>query len=314
MFDFLEGFWTVFCSELNCTFQKKTLTTYIIFTFFFVLTLFGISAQEFGSIQPGISLEGLGLGLETKEGPLINIIIFLASFISSGLEALNMGEMPRVVMPVDIGLTLFILLPGFQGIKTASTLAVRLCASSLARERECRTLYQLTASPQPRGFIYLGKFFGAFSAVFPIILLVYGGSFLLLNNTFLPHMNGGNAHLLSLRMLAVCAVTSFLFAAIAMLISTLTSNEENAVNYGTQVLKVMGSLAALWLLLPALPYLEESTLKILECVTLLSPFTLSLLALFEEKMFARYILIQAGAAVFFLYCGIAVFAKQDIDY
>ncbi|MDD3043538.1 MAG: ABC transporter permease subunit [Methanosarcinaceae archaeon] len=314
MFDFLKGFRTVFCSELNFTFQKKTLSTYIIFTFFFVLTLYGISAQEYGSMQPRISLGELGFGLEAKEGPLIDIFVFLASFVVSGLEAFDTGGLPRVVMPVNIGLTLFILFPVFQGIKTSSALAVRLCASSLARERESRTLYQLTASPQPRGFIYLGKFFGAFSAVFPIMLLVYGGSFWLLNKTFLPYINGGNANLLSLRVLMVCAVTSFLFATIAMLISTLTSNEENAVNHGTQILKAMGSLTVLWLLLPGLPNMEESTLKILECVTLLSPFTLDLLALYEEKLFAMYILIQIGVAVLLLCFGMAVFAKQDIDY
>lgn len=312
MFDLLNGFRTVFCNELNFTFQKKTLTTYIIFTFFFVFALCGISAQDFGSVQPGISLENFELGLEVKEGPLVDIFVFFASFIA-GFETLD-GRLPKIVMPVNIGLTFFILFPIFQSIKTASALAVRLCASSLAREKEGRTLYQLTASPQPRGFIYLGKFFGAFSAVLPIILLVYGGSFWLLNNTFLPYMNGANANLLSLRVLMVCTATSFLYASIAMLISTLTFNEENAVNHGTQVLKTMGSLTVLWLFLPCLPYIEESTLRILECVTLLSPFTLDLVALFEEETFVMNVLIQVGSAVLFLCFGMAVFAKQDIDY
>ena len=315
MVNLFKGMFAIIFDELKFTIRRKTITSYILFSFVFAISLYGTYMQEYGAVQGEMPLLSL-LPIELEKGvaPLTDFAIFLMAFVLSAFQSASAGVSPDMVLPVDIGITLFIIAPILIALSALSKLSVRLCASSIARERESKTLYHLLVSPQPRVLAYLSKFIGAIGAVLPMIILAFAGVVWIIGASFMPHIEVEQASLLQNQVLIASIVTTFLFASIGMFLSTITRNEESAVNRGGWVLKIMVVLTTLWLLLPIFSVAGESTASIIETITMLSPLTLDMIALYGGEMFNQYMLIQVGAGLLFLFGGMMIFVRQDVEY
>ena len=315
MVNLLKGIFAIIFDELKFAIRRKTITSYILFLFIFTIALYGTYMQKYGAIQGEMPLLSmLPIELEKGVAPLTDFAIFLMTFAVSALQSASSGAIPDVVMPVDIGITLFIIAPILIALSSLSKLSVRLCASSIARERESKTLYHLLVSPQPRAMAYLSKFIGAIGAVLPMIVLVFAGVVWIIGASFVPHIEVGEATQLKNQVLIASLVTTFLFASIGIFISTITRNEESAVNRGGWILKIMLALTTLWIFLPIFNAASESTALMVEKITMLSPLTLNMVALYGGEMFNQYMLIQVGVGLVFLFGGMIIFVRQDVEY
>lgn len=315
MVNLVKGIFAIIFDELKFAIKRKTITSYILFLFVFTIALYGTYMQKYGAIQGEMPLLSmLPIELEKGVAPLTDFAIFLMTFAVSALQSAGSGAVPDIVMPVDIGITLFIIAPILIALSSLSKLSVRLCASSIARERESKTLYHLLVSPQPRAMAYLSKFIGAIGAVLPMIVLVFAGVVWIIGTSFVPHIEVGQATQLKNQVLIASLVTTFLFASIGIFISTITRNEESAVNRGGWILKIMLALTTLWIFLPIFNAASENTALMVEKITMLSPLTLNMIALYGGEMFNQYMLIQVGAGLVFLLGGMMIFVRQDVEY
>lgn len=315
MVNLLKGIFAIIFDELKFAIRRKTITSYILFLFVFTIALYGTYMQKYGAIQGEMPLLSmLPIELEKGVAPLTDFAIFLMTFAVSALQSAGSGAVPDIVMPVDIGITLFIIAPILIALSSLSKLSVRLCASSIARERESKTLYHLLVSPQPRAMAYLSKFIGAIGAVLPMIVLVFAGVVWIIGASFVPHIEVGQATQLKNQVLIASLVTTFLFASIGIFISTITRNEESAVNRGGWILKIMLALTTLWIFAPIFSVAGESTASTIGMITMLSPLTLNMIALYGGEMFNQYMLIQVGAGLVFLLGGMMIFVRQDVEY
>jgi len=313
----LKGMFAIILDELNFAIKRKTITSYILFLFIFTIALYGTYMQEYGAVQGEMPLLSmLPIELEKGVAPLTDFAIFLMALLELALQSASVGAevSPDVVLPVDIGITLFIIAPVLIALSSLSKMAVRLCASSIARERESKTLYQLLVSPQPRVMVYLSKFIGAIGATIPMIFLVIAGVVWIIGASFMPHIEVEQAVQLRNQVLVASIVTTFLFASIGIFISTITRNEESAVNRGGWILKIMLALATLWIFLPIFSVAGESAASMIEKITMISPLTLDMVALYSGAMFNQYMLIQLVVGLLFLFGGIMIFVRQDVEY
>lgn len=313
MVNLFKGIFAIIFDELKFAIRRKTITSYILFLFIFTIALYGTYMQKYGAVQGEMPLL-LPIELEKGVAPLTDFAIFLMTFAISALQSAGSGVVPDVIMPVDIGITLFIIAPILIALSSLSKLSVRLCASSIARERESKTLYHLLVSPQPRAMAYLSKFIGAIGAVLPMIVLVFAGVVWTIGASFMPHIEVGQATQLKNQVLIASLVTTFLFASIGIFISTITRNEESAVNRGGWILKIMLALTTLWIFLPIFNAASENTALMIEKITMFSPLTLSMVALYGGEMFNQYMLIQVGVGLLFLFGGMMIFVRQDVEY
>ncbi len=315
MVNLFKGVFAIIFDELKFAIRQKTITSYILFSFVFAISLYGTYMQKYGAVQGEMPLIAL-LPMELEKGvaPLTDFAIFLMAFFVSALQSASSGTPPDVVLPVDIGITLFIIAPILIALSSLSKLSVRLCASSIARERESKTLYHLLVSPQPRAMAYLSKFIGAIGAAIPMIVLVFAGVVWIIGASFMPHIEVEQASQLKNQVLIASIVTTFLFASIGMFLSTITRNEESAVNRGGWILKIMIVLTTLWIFLPIFSVAGESTVSTLEKITMISPLTLNMVALYGGEMFNQYMLIQLGVGLLFLFSGMMIFVRQDVEY
>ena len=315
MVNLLKGIFAIIFDELKFAIRRKTITSYILFLFVFTIALYGTYMQKYGAIQGEMPLLSmLPIELEKGVAPLTDFAIFLMAFVVSALQSASTGTPPDMVLPVDIGITLFIIAPILIALSSLSKLSVRLCASSIARERESKTLYHLLVSPQPRAMAYLSKFIGAIGAVLPMIILVFAGVVWIIGASFVPHIEVGQATQLKSQVLIASLVTTFLFASIGIFISTITRNEESAVNRGGWILKIMIVLTSVWIFLPIFNAASENTALMVEKITMLSPLTLNMVALYNGEMFNQYMLIQVGVGLLFLFGGMMIFVRQDVEY
>jgi len=315
MVNLFKGVFAIIFDELKFAIRRKTITSYILFSFVFTIALYGTYMQEYGAVQGEMPLLSmLPMELEKGVAPLTDLAIFLMAFFVSALQSAGAGAPPDMVLPVDIGITLFIIAPILIALSSLSKLAVRLCASSIARERESKTLYHLLVSPQPRAMAYLSKFIGAIGAAIPMIVLVFAGVVWIIGASFMPHIEVEQASQLKNQVLIASIVTTFLFASIGMFLSTITRNEESAVNRGGWILKIMIALSTIWIFLPAFNAAGESTASTIEKITMISPLTLDMIALYGGEMFNQYMLIQLGVGLLFLFGGMMIFVRQDVEY
>ncbi len=315
MVNLFKGVVAIIFDELKFAIRRKTITSYILFSFVFTIALYGTYMQEYGAVQvetPLLSM--LPIELEKGVAPLTDFAIFLMAFAVSAFQSAGAGAPPDIVLPVDIGITLFIIAPILIALSSLSKLAVRLCASSIARERESKTLYHLLISPQPRAMAYLSKFIGAIGAVIPMIVLVFAGVVWIIGASFVPYIEVEQAAQLKNQVLIASIVTTFLFASIGMFLSTITRNEESAVNRGGWILKIMIVLTTVWIFLPIFSVAGESTASTIEKITMISPLTLDMIALYGGEMFNQYMLIQLGVGLLFLFGGMMIFVRQDVEY
>ena len=315
MVNLFKGMFAIIFDELKFAIKRKTITSYILFSFIFTIALYGTYMQEYGAVQGEMPLLSiLPIELEKGVAPLTDFAIFLMAFAVSALQSASAGASPDVVLPVDIGITLFIIAPILIALSSLSKLAVRLCASSIARERDSKTLYHILVSPQPRVMAYLSKFIGAIGAAIPMIVLVFAGVLWIIGASFMPHIEVEQATQLKNQVLIVSLVTTFLFASIGMFLSTITHNEESAVNRGGWILKIMLALTSVWIFLPIFSVAGESTASTIEMITMISPLTLDMVALYGGEMFNQYMLIQLGVGLLFLLSGMMIFVRQDVEY
>ena len=315
MVNLLKGIFAIIFDELKFAIRRKTITSYILFLFIFTIALYGTYMQKYGAIQGEMPLLSmLPLELEKGVAPLTDFAIFLMTFALSAFQSAGSGAAPDVIMPVDIGITLFIIAPILIALSSLSKLSVRLCASSIARERESKTLYHLLVSPQPRAMAYLSKFIGAIGAVLPMIIFVFLGVVWIIGASFMPHLEVEQATQLKNQVLIASIVTTFLFASIGIFISTITRNEESAVNRGGWILKIMLALSTLWIFSPIFSVAGENAASTIEKITMISPLTLDMIALYGGEMFTQYMLIQVGVGLLFLFGGMMIFVRQDVEY
>ena len=315
MVNLLKGIFAIIFDELKFAIRRKTITSYILFLFIFTIALYGTYMQKYGAIQGEMPLLSmLPFELEKGVAPLTDFAIFLMTFALSAFQSAGSGVAPDVIMPVDIGITLFIIAPILIALSSLSKLSVRLCASSIARERESKTLYHLLVSPQPRAMAYLSKFIGAIGAVLPMIIFVFLGVVWIIGASFMPHLEVEQATQLKNQVLIASIVTTFLFASIGIFISTITRNEESAVNRGGWILKIMLALSTLWIFSPIFSVAGENAASTIEKITMISPLTLDMIALYGGEMFTQYMLIQVGVGLLFLFGGMMIFVRQDVEY
>ena len=315
MINLLKGTFAIIFDELKFAIKRKMITSYILFSFVFTIALYGTYIQEYGVVQGNMPLSSmLPIELEKGVAPLIDLMIFLIIFALSAFQSVSAGTQPDMILPVDIGITLFIIAPVLIALTSLSKLTVRLCASSIARERETKTMYQLLVSPLPRFTVYLSKLIGAIGAVLPMIVLVFLGIEWIINASFIPHIEIEQATQLRNQILIAIFATTFLFASIGMFLSTITRNEESAVNRGGWVLKIMIALTTLWIFLPVFKIAGGSTASAIGKITMISPITLDMIALYGGEMFNQYMLIQVGIGLLFLLSGMIIFMRQDVEY
>lgn len=314
MFELLKGALTIAIEDLKHSIKRKTIVAYIFFAVAFGISLYATYMQPYGAPQGELSRLPLGIKLEQGTSPMIDLAIFMLSFTASALQSAGVGSPSEIVLPVDIGITLFVIAPVLIGITSVSKLAVRLCASTIVREREARTSYHLALSPQPRVLIYLSKFAGSAIALIPMIFIIFMGSSLVIETSFIPHIEITEATILKSQVLIASVVTAFLFASLSMFISTVSRNEERAVNRGGWILRIMSSLATIWIFLPIFHIAGQETASMIENITKVSPITLDMIALYSGNMFSTYMLAQVGVAILFLLMGMTIFMRQDIEY
>ena len=315
MVNLFKGMFAIIFDELNFAIKRKTITSYILFSLVFTIALYGTYMQEYGAMQGEMPLLSmLSIELEKGVAPLTDFVIFLMAFAVSAFESASAGTPPDLLLPVDLGVTLFIIAPILIALSSLSKLAVILCASSIARERELKTLYHLLVSPQPRVMAYLSKFIGAIGATIPMIILVFAGVLWIIDASFMPHIEVEQASQLKNQVLIASIVTTFLFASIGIFLSTITRNEESAVNRGGWVLKIMIALTTLWIFLPIFKIAGESTASTIGKITMISPLTMDIVALYSGEMFNQYMLIQLGIGSLFLLSGMMIFVRQDVEY
>lgn len=315
MVNLLKGMFAIIFDELKFAIRRKTITSYILFIFVFTIALYGTYMQKYGAVQvetPLLSM--LPIELEKGVAPLADFLIFLMTFAALAMGSAGSGVSPDMVLPVDLGITLFIIAPILIALSSFSKLSVRLCASCIARERESKTLYHLLVSPQPRTMAYLSKLIGAMGAVLPMIVLVFAGVVWIIDASFMPHIEVEQAAQLKNQVLIASLVTTFLFASIGIFISTITRNEESAVNRGGWILKIMIALTTMWIFLPVFNAISKSTALTVEKITMLSPLTLDMIALYSGEMFNQYMLIQVVVGLLFLFSGMMIFVRQDVEY
>ncbi len=321
MVNLLSGMFAIIFDELKFAIRRKTITSYILFIFVFTIALYGTYMQKYGAVQVETPLL-LMLPFELEKGvaPLTDFAIFLMTFAALAMGSASSGVSPDMalpidmVLPVDLGITLFIIAPILIALSSLSKLSVRLCASSIARERESKTLYHLLVSPQPRAMAYLSKLIGAMGAVLPMIILVFAGVAWVIDASFMPHIEVKQAAQLKNQVLIASLVTTFLFASIGIFISTITRNEESAVNRGGWILKIMIILTTMWIFLPVFNAVSKSMALTVEKITMISPLTLDMIALYSGEMFNQYMLIQVVVGLLFLFSGMMIFARQDVEY
>lgn len=310
----LTGMIAIALDEFKFAITRKTITSYLFFGIVFGITLYGTYAQHYGPLQGELPELPINMNLEKGTAPLVDVAIFMITFSLSALQPAVAGVSPDIVLPVDIGIALFIIAPILIGITSLSKLAARLGASTIAREREVKTMYQLAVSPQPRMFIYLSKFLATIAAFLPMIILIFAGTAWIIDASFMPHIETGQASALKSHVLIASTVTAFLFASLGMLISTITRNEEGAVNRSGWVTRIMAALATLWVFLPVFYVAGENTVYMIESLTKISPITLDMIALYSGEMFNQYMLIQGVVGLLFLIVGLAIFVQQDVEY
>jgi len=314
MVNLLMGAFAIAFDEFKLAIKRKTITSYFFFGIVFGMTLYGTYVQQYGAPLGELPQLPIDMDLEKGTAPLIDLAIFLITFALSALQSVGAGAPPDIIFPVDVGIALFIIAPMLIGITSLSRLAVRLCASTMVRERETKTMYQLSVSPQPRVFIYLSKFLAAVAAFLPMIILIFAGAGWVIDTSFMPHIGSGEASMLKSHVLIASTVTASLFASLGMLISTISRNEESAVSRGSWISRIMAVLATLWIFLPVFYIAGENTGSTIEAITKISPITLDMIALYSSEMFNQYMVIQAAAAVVFLILGLVIFMRQDVEY
>jgi ABC-type transport system involved in multi-copper enzyme maturation permease subunit len=314
MVNLLSGMMAIAIDEFKFSIKRKTITSYIFFCIVFGLTLYGTYTQQYGPLQGELPELPINMDLEKGTAPLIDVAIFFITFSLSALQSAGADVSPDIVLPVDIGIALFIIAPILIGITSLSKLAARLGASTIAREREVKTMYLLAASPQPRVFIYLSKFKATIAAFLPMIILIFAGTVWIIDASFMPYIEAWQASVLKSHVLIASTVTAFFFASLGMLISTITRNEEGAVNRSGWTTRIAAALATLWVFLPVFYVAGENTVYVIESLTMISPITLDMIALYSGTMFNQYMLIQGVAGLLFLIVGLAIFVQQDVEY
>ncbi len=289
---------------------KGSIISYIWFALFAAGSCYVLFLEDYSDFNVSRSI----MDFEYGEAPMTDILIFYSSSFISSVSDVLPGATGGEFFPASIGAAFFIIFPFFLGLILISKFVTVKATSSIAKEKEGRTLYILTASPQTRLSIFIGKFIGILLLTLPIIVLLYIITRWTFAVLFPPAFN------ISTPVLKTAGVTVLLFASIGMLVSVLSGNEKRASWRGLRVLITMILLTVLWILLPFIRFILNLTnknvdfLQVLEKITFISPFTWNLMSVYNPAVSNGYFIIQLGASFVFLILGMVIFIRQDIEY
>lgn len=313
----ISGFIFMVRQEIRYLSIHKNRASYIIFILVFGISLYGIAIQKY-STDTLQGMDAMG-SLKAGEAPLTDILIFMFIFGMSSLESVSMGEVPEIIIPAKLGISLVIIVSILLGINLISRHAIRNAASSISREREGKTLYLLATTPNSRSAIYLAKLAGSFVGTLPIIGIMVIGMYWMSGHMFgSPDMAEFHMQLehITVKMVVLIFATVLLFTSLGTLVSVNKKDEESAVNLSRKFTTLAGTLTTLWILLPIFSVSGEKTSSLIENLTMISPITLDMIALYKNSnsLLIQYSGIQFVVSALLIILGIAVFIKQDIEY
>lgn len=312
----LTGFIYMSWLEFKYLTLRKNKLSYLIFILIFMISIYGIAIQEFsGEVMQDTGIIG---GLKSGESPLIDILIFMYIFGIGSIEAVQKGTTPEMTIPAELGITLILIVPFLLAVNMVSRLAVRSAASSISREKEDRTLYLAGSTHNTRPAIYLAKLAGAFLTALPMVVVMVLGVFLASGSMVfgMPDAVQMQAQFneLVINMVILTLSTVALFTSLGTLVSVLKRNEESAVSLSSKFTTLAGVLTTLWIMLPIFSVAGENISSVIETLTMVSPITLDIMALYEGTNVVLYAGAQLLAAAVLAILGIIVFIKQDIEY
>ncbi len=303
----LTGFFSLVYRESRLM-MKDFLTSYTWFILLISISAYSLFVEKYANI----AIDSSFTIFRYDNHPMADILTFTTSSAISSHGVLS-GKY-NMMFPISIGVAFFIVFPLMLGLNLMGKFIIKKASTIIAGEKEKKTLYILTASPQTRSSIYLGKFTGLLLLTLPMIFSLYAITWLIFTDIFPSAFN------LSGLVLETAIVTAFLFISGGMLVSVLCKNEKRASSAGSRITAAMAALTTIWIFIPLIGFLLSITnsstyfLPYIEKIVQLSPFTQDLMSAYNPAVLNRYIIIQIIASIICLIAGMVTFIIQDIEY
>lgn len=287
---------------------KASISSYIWFVVLLSIATYTLSGEEYVEIE----VEQSFMGLEYGNAPMQDIIIFVSSFVVSSISEIFSGVFPEMMFPVTIGVGFFIIFPLMLALTMIGRFITKRAVSSIAGDKEKKTLYILVSSPLTRPSIYVGKFIAIFILSLPMLVTLYFVTNWAFTNLFPTQTNQ------TWQVFKASVITAFLFSSIGMFVSVLRDQEKKALKLGLRIVNIAVFLTILWIFIPVIELILNLTnssvflLLLLEKITYVSPFTMSLLSVYNPEI--DFFNIQIITIAIFLILGTAIFIRQDLEY
>jgi ABC-type transport system involved in multi-copper enzyme maturation permease subunit len=306
---FALSFLSLVFNETKRTF-KGHLSSYFWFMILILISTYSLSAEKYADVSIDRSL----MTFKTGNNPMTEILTFVTSFAINSASDVLSGKVPGIVFPTIIGVNFFIIFPMLLGLTMISSFIIKKASTSIAREKEKKTLYILAVSPLTRPEIYLGKFTGIFLVTLPMILFLYATSRWIFSTLFRSSPD------ISHTVLETSIIITLLFISAGMLISVLARTEKTALSIGTRIVGSAALLTTFWIVIPFIELLLNFTnnnsdfLLLIEKITWFSPFTLELMSVYDPSVATSNFIILIFASFLFLVLGMVSFNRKDIEY
>ncbi len=290
---------------------KASISSYLWFIVLLSIATYMVAGEDYVEVK---DVPQTFMGLEYGRAPMQDILIFISSFVASSVSEILTGRMPEMTFPTSIGVRFFIIFPFLLALTMIGRFVTRKAVSSIAGDREKKTLYMLVSSPMPRPSIYAGKFIAIFILSLPMLVILY-----VITNWVFTNLFPTEANLIS-EVIKASIITVFLFSSLGMLISVLREGEKKALKLGLRVVNTAALLTTVWILIPIAELILNLTnssvflLLILERLTHISPFTMNLIAVYKPEASAGFFNLQIIAIAIFLILGTVIFIRQDLEY
>lgn len=306
---FITGFFSIVIYEWKRMIHNS-LFSYLLFLLLIFIAASCFFAEEYSDVNISQSILTFNYG----DAPMADIMIFFFSFFLSSTSDVISGTTPNLVIPVSIGVTFFIIFIFTPGLVLISLYVIKMAAASIAGEKERKTLYILSVSPQTKTSIYFAKFIGIFFLTIPMIL------FLQIVTRWIFFVLFSTAPDISRLVLFNSIISTLFFSSLGMLVSVLGKRQGNAYRLGQKVVVLLAGLAVVWIFAPLIEFMLYLTNRNADFMitirnfTMFSPFTLNLISVYNHASYAGYSFLQILVAFIFFILGMVIFIKQDVEY